>query len=592
MLAGAAAVLLTEALSLGGWIERVPLAVGWLTIVAAAAVWLWRHPPQIPPLQWRPFESVIVAAIGVIVAIVAVTAWLSPPNSADAMAYHLPRVVYWAQAGSVRFFPTPYFNQICLQPINEYLMLHAYVLSGGDRWTNLLTAGAYGFAIVGVSAAARDVGLGTRGQALAALFCATLPNGILQASGAKNEWLLALWMVAAIYFARRGESVWLALAVALALGTKATAYLFLPPLLLVCGCRDWRTGGTEVPRRLKSAPPRAAQTLAWIAAAVLLLDGPQFVRNVQLSGNPLGYDSAQGNGVYRWRNESLGLRSTMSNALRHTSEQLGDRSVRWNARVYEAVVRAHRALGLDPQDPSTTWPGTVYGPPRNANHEADANNRWHLLLALGGALFAIATRRRNVAWLCAALAAGFLLFCFYLKWQPFMARLELPLFVLAAIPAAVLLDRLRPAIIPAVICLFLVMNARLPLLANWTRPLKGPASVFRVDRDTRYFADMSQWNNRESYVEAVERTARSGCLRVGIDINENQVEYPFQALLRERVPAVRFEHTGVENASARYYREAPRPCAVLCLDCAGNARRAAMYRGRVESIGRFLLFLP
>jgi hypothetical protein len=570
VLVGAAAVLLTETLSLGGWIHRGPLAVAWVAMLAGAAVWVWRHPPALPRWSWRPFESTVVAAVGVIVGIVAVTAWWSPPNSADAMAYHLPRVVYWAQAGSVRFFPTPYFNQISLQPIDEYLMLHTYVLSGGDRWVNLLTVGTYVLAIVGVSLAAREMGLGTRGQALAALFCATLPNGILQASGAKNEWLLALWMVAAVYFARRREAVWLALAVALALGTKATAYLFLPPVLLACGLK-WRK-------------------LAWIAAAVLLLDGPQFVRNVQLSGSPLGYDSAQGNGVYRWRNESLGWRSTVSNALRHTSEQLGGRSAAWNARVYGAVVRAHRALGLDPQDASTTWPGTVYGPPRNANHEADANNRWHLLLGLAGALVAIAMGRRDVAWLCGGLAAGFLLFCFYLKWQPFMARLELPLFVLAAIPAALLVDRLRPAIVPAAICLFLAMNARLSLLENWTRPLKGPASVFRVDRDTRYFADMSQWDNRESYVEAVERTARSGCLRVGIDINENQLEYPFQALLRERVPAVRFEHTGVENASARYYREAPRPCAVLCLDCAGNAKRVAMYGGRVETIGRFLLF--
>jgi hypothetical protein len=573
VLAGAAAVLLIEALSACGWIRRGPVAVAWIVLLAGAAVWVWRHPPELPRLQWRPFETAIVAAIGITVGIVAVTAWWSPPNSADAMAYHLPRVVYWAQAGSVRFFPTPYFNQISLQPVDEYLMLHTYVLSGGDRWINLLTVGAYLLAIVAVSAAAREMGLGTRGQAIAALFCATLPNGILQASGAKNEWLLVLWMVAAVYFARRGEAVWLALAVGLALGTKATAYLFLPPVLLACRLR-WRK-------------------LAWIAAAVLVLDGPQFARNVQLSGGPLGYDSAQGNGVYRWRNESPGWRSTVSNALRHTSEQLGGRSSRWNARVYDAVLRAHRALGLDPQDPSTTWPGTVYGAPRNANHEADANNRWHLLLGVAGALFAIATRRRNVAWLCAGLAAGFLLFCFYLKWQPFMARLELPLFVLAAIPAAVLLDRLRPAIVPAAICLFLAMNARLPLLENWTRPLKGPSSVFRTDRDTRYFADMWQWNNRESYVEAVGRTARSRCLRVGIDINENQLEYPFQALLRERAAGVLFEHTGVENASARYFREAPRPCAVICLDCAGNAKRVAMYEGvgRPETMGRFLLFV-
>jgi hypothetical protein len=155
-------------------------------------------------------------------------------------------------------------------------------------------------------------------------------------------------------------------------------------------------------------------------------------------------------------------------------------------------------------------------------------------------------------------------------------------------------EKLRHPAAAVILALFLVNNARPALFENWTRPLKGPHSLLATARDDNYFSDMSQWNNRASYLEAVDRTARSGCTRIGLDISENQLEYPFQALLRERNPKVRFVHTGVTNASARYAgADLSAPCAVLCPDCIANQQKIARYRevGPPVEIGRFLLFL-
>ena len=583
VLFGGITVAITELASPFQLLRRVPLAVAWTAVGIAASVWLWHHRPGLPHLTIRPLEAVIAAVIAAIAATVGFTAVLSPPNSTDAMAYHMPRVVYWAQAGSVTFFPTPYFNQITLQPLAEYIMLHTYVLSGGDHFINLIAFGAFLGSIVGVSALAGALGLSTRGQAFAALFCATLPNGILQASGAKNDSLLALWLVCLLYFAARRNAPFAGLAFGLALATKATAYLFAPPMLAILVL-------------YRPPPLRAMLRMAgYLAGGALLINAPQYLRNLSLSGSPLGYDSAQGDGVFRWRNDHPGWRSTVSNALRNTSEQLGARSPRWNQAVFDTVVRIHRWLGIDPQDPATTWRYTVYGAPRNArNHEADANNRWHLLLLGAAAVFVAVTRRR--AWMVYGLAllAAFLLFCFYLKWQPFLARLELPLFVMGAPLAACFLEELRPNILAIALCLLLVNNTRAALFENWTRPLHGPRNLFITTRQDNYFADMTQWNNRASYLAAIDLTAASGCRTVGIDISRNQLEYPFQALLLERNPTVRFVHTGVENASARFYPAIrPQVCAVFCPDCAGLTDKVARYSsiGPPITLEHFLLFL-
>src|SRR4051812_24255611 len=103
--------------------------MAWILVIALCA----RRVPHLRLPRWRPVEAVLIASTTAVALIVALTAALSAPNSADAMAYHIPRVVYWAQAGSVAFFPTPYLNQIMLQPLAEYFMLHTWLLTGGDH---------------------------------------------------------------------------------------------------------------------------------------------------------------------------------------------------------------------------------------------------------------------------------------------------------------------------------------------------------------------------------------------------------------------------------------------------------------------------
>jgi hypothetical protein len=594
---GVAVALMTETLSVFHAIRRPILIAAWSLVAAVAAIWCWRArvPGSSPRARWGILDALLLAGVAVIGAVTAFTAIVCPPNSVDAFGYHLARVVYWAQAGSVAFFPTHYYSQLTMPPLAEYFMLHAYVLAGGDRFVNLVQWGGFMGSVMGVSLIAQALEAGRRGQVLASVFCATLPNGILQASGAKNDCLLALWLVAMTFFAlrfarqpTRADAIWAGAALSLALLTKGTAYVYAPALLLgALGPAIW------------CAPRRILTAAAVMAACVLALNGPQWWRNFDLSGAVLGFASADETGAFRWTDEHYSVRGTFSSALRNISQQLGARNPHWNQSVYQAVLWVDSALGIDPNDPANTWPGTTFQPPMNSNHEADAPNRWHfLLLAVAAVPLTIMAwrgrERRGLAYY-AGLALAFALFCAMLKYQPYLSRMFLPLFVLGAPVFGVLAERIRPAVVQIALCLLLYDQVRHPLFDNWTRPLRGPASILRTSRDENYFRDMRQFGvGLPEYEHAANLVAASACSVVGIDNGPFQLEYPFAVLLLERNPKACFVHVGVTNATAKYApAPAPQPCAVLCLGCAGRQEKLAQYRalGEPQQAGALLVYL-
>src|SRR5205823_11662328 len=127
-----------------------------------------------------------------------------------------------------------------------------------------------------------------------------------------------------------------------------------------------------------------------------------------------------------------------SNVLRNVSQQLGSVK-RLNVLPERAVLSIHRWIGVDPDDPRTTWPGTHFEFPSGSFHEDRAGNPLHVVLIAIGITTVLVRRRAEGAVrpasgraYAAALIAGFILFCLVLKWQPWNSRLHLPLFVLSA----------------------------------------------------------------------------------------------------------------------------------------------------------------
>lgn len=594
-LAGAAfAVAVNEFLSPFQAVDRFWLSVAWAGAGLAGAArirpdgvraaWArWRFPVR-APLAWATLAACAFSLTGAFLSAV-----LGPPNMADALTYHMPRVVYWQVHQSVNFYPANFYQQLSLQPFSEYAMLHLYVLAESDQFVQLAQWAIWAAAIAAASLTAQRLGADWRGQALAAGLCAALPSGVLQASGAKPDVLVAGWLLIAIYFALGArdedwgarEAAGAGLASGLALLSKGTAYVFgagIAPFLLL-------GMGPIAGRRLF----RQAPLLVGVA---LLVNAPHYARNFAYNGHPLGNGTPNGHEEDRFANDRISVGATVSNLLRNLPQQLVFRP-EWNQAIFDAVVAAHESLGLDPQDRATTWSNTRYRMPAVSRHEGEAANVRHLLL-LAPMLPWLLWRRRwdPTAALALGCLGGAILFCALLKWQPWHARMHLPLFVIVTPVMGVFLSRLRPRALAVAALVWLTWSQHPFVLHNALRPVAGERPVYTVERFSNFFRDWPRL--RVSYALGADLVARTGCRRVGIDTSLFTIEYPLMARLRAYDFGIQFRQESVGNASNRYADRTAfeQPCAVLCPDCAGDPSKWGEYArfGPPDRIDSLLVF--
>lgn len=568
---GVALAALTEGLSLAGALGRGPIVAAWgLTVAGLGAVWWRRGRPVIRAERPRlgrgaPWLLLPVALILLGTLLSAALGW---PNQWDSMVYHLSRVDHWLQNRSVAFYPTHVIRQLFNPPGAEYVILHLRALGGDDRWSNAPQWLAMAGSLAGAAAIAGRLGAGSRGRLFAVVVAATIPMGILQASGTQNDYVAAFWLVcmadAVLSPPSRARTLQLGAAMGLALLAKGTALLFAPALLLAL---PELTGGPWA-RRLRLGGSAALLALA--------LNGGHWARNTAVFGWPLGpRGSGSADGVRdKLTNDAAGPRVVASNLIRNLTLHLGTPIPRLNRALETATLRTHAALGIAVDDPRTT---RLYSDTRFAvrGEPADPDrtgNPVHLLLALSAAAIVAATASRRSPLLLRytiALAAAALLFCLVLKWQPWHSRLQLPLFVLSAPLVAAAWE--ASARVPGAAAFVLGALALPPLLLNRLAPLAGKHTVFDTPRANQYFQSFGGHPSarQRDYLAALDLLAERGCGRIGLLLGWDDWEHPLWTL-RPRLDQGqtgrrRLAHVGVSNATAGLRTPGPEltPCALV-----------------------------
>lgn len=564
------------------------LSPGWVaglwvvTALVLIAAFLRRRRGAKPPLDDRevcdrsPFSKALVGGVAAVLALVGLTAVLAPPNTNDALDYHMPRIAHWIDNGSLAFYPTTVPWQLSHNPGAEFAIAHFQILSGGDRWANLVQWFAMAGSVVGVTLLAKDLGADARGQAYAAAVAATIPMGILQGATSQNDYVVAFWLVAFVHYLlrmRRGPTWWLAAgaggALGMALLTKSTAYLFAFPFLVWFGLAGLRS------RRWSLWKPAVI-----MGGIVLVLNAGHFERNLGLYDSPLGpgQEGPPGTRYGKYTNDAFTVTTLASNVVRTLALHTGLRGItRQETRFVEEL---HRLIGADPNDPRTTWTGQRFSIQPFWTNEDFAGNHLHVALGVGTLGLCVATgrlrRRPGLLPYLAAVVGGFLLFALVLKWTPWITRLYLPLFVLFSPVAALALGAIHPRIVPRVALLALFVGAipfvlyaeRRPLIGNDPyRPTRTAGSIFATDRRDQYF--VTRPHMAAPYAEAAEVIRAMDCPDIGLHWFAIE-EYPWWVVLGEeaggplRLQAVNPENTTAELA-ARPPFDAFVPCAIVSL---------------------------
>jgi Dolichyl-phosphate-mannose-protein mannosyltransferase len=282
-------------LSPAHWLTRAGMLVG-LAIVAAGTLLAWDRlgRPSPPDMSGGDSEGLGLNGAARFMLIVAGVALLIQlyvgvrvaPSNWDSMTYHLSRAAYWLQYHSVGQYPGATIRQAASPPNAEILQAWTMLLTGTDRWVEVVQWLALTGIALTTYTGARLLRFSPSSSAFAAALFVVLPEPILQSTTTQNDLVVSFFIAAAAMFMVRGmrdgnlgDLAIAGAATGLAVGTKGTALLAGPALLVIvlAALRAYRPN-----RRVVVA------TVGFAVAGITVLGAFNYILNVVNRHDALG----------------------------------------------------------------------------------------------------------------------------------------------------------------------------------------------------------------------------------------------------------------------------------------------------------------
>lgn len=614
----------TEVLGLFNLINRFAVTGAWIIFNAAlGATWLKLKSVRdinFRSLTQRWLDSIrnfyrelglwTVTMLAVLSSITGIVAVMAIPNNQDSLSYHLSRLGYWIQQGNVAHYASHIERSISFSPFSEYVHLHTFLLSGSERYFQLLQWGCLLGILALISMIIRLFSKSPAALRIGMCFAATLPIVVLESMTTQNDLVVAFFILATAFLVfdyiqnNRLASLYLIpLCCAAGMMTKGTFLFYVLPF----GCYLLFTMlGKPASRR-----PSLRKHIAGFAVAALILtlalNVPYWHRTNKIFGSPIGTISS-GN-----KNTFTGPADYVSSVSKHVFLHLGFVSPgnRYNDFLYNRLQNFHGAMGIPLDVPRLGMPFKMNKLNFNEDFAHNFFGIWLILFCIPLLLFARLPKAAK--WYSGLTFLSFLIFCFFISYQTYGSRLHVPFFLLAApvigiTYGAVLpgwFAKLLPALLWAAALPFALLSSAHPLLSTkWFfeeifPPINSALHLnIRTDAPNLNLKQKSVlntspgrlfWGEHWPGTEALlQRVNALNPKKIGFVFTEASFDYAYQFLLRK--PGREFAHVRVGNPSRVLENPAFQPDVIIAEKNEGPGfdYHEKTYRLALESDGKWL----
>ncbi len=577
---GAYLILLTEGLSLFKGLSRWPIAAGWsLALIAILAMGIrfghlrrGFHAIISGFRSLNRFEIVLLCFMAIMAFLLFAVAVATPTNNVDAMDYHMPRVMQWAQNRTLAHFPVMHTYQNLRPYWAETVILNLRVLCGNDQPAGLVQWSIMIASLIATSGIAALLGGDRKAQWLTAVLAFSIPMGLLQATTTQNDYVSAFWVVCLAYFVllsrkrdlSRLEFLGFSLSVGLGMLTKGTFFPFAGPLIL------WFFFGRLQDKRWKQGVAEGLVLLFLVVAT----NGLFWSRNIQSTGGPFGPGNPLGY-ILRLLPENSGDLGALPEKTADPRMVQLTRLVAMNfVSPFSAFNQAYfKVLRLLPEYFPEHWVRKLET--AAWNHEDTAGSPIQMvliLLSMGIAgCRAIRGQFRYGLIYSLILAVSFILVSLVSSGGDiFGIRYQLGFFLLGVPLVGVVFSgwkRLWPVMTISLmlysIPYILVSNMR-PVIGHIPWPTRVD-SVFTAKKEDLLFAINP--DVLDDYEQIAQRLTAGECKEVGLSFYQRNLEYQLWYLLDAPQSGIVIQHLVSASEFDRYKDPDFEPCAVVCTNC-------------------------